>query len=58
MYRNPDDLCRILQVVERSKVTLNESLGSALVSSLAEAGRVADVKRVVEQVWCVCERGG
>ena len=37
-------------MVQRSEVTLNESLGSALVSSLAEEGRVADMRRVLQQV--------
>lgn len=50
IYRNHSDLSRVLRVVQRSKVPLNESLGSALVSGLAEAGRVTDVKSVVQQV--------
>ena len=54
--RNPDDLSRVLELVQRSKFTLDKSLGSALVSSLAEEGRIANVREVVEQVewvWLV-----
>ena len=40
----------MMQVVQRSEVTLNEGLGSALVSGLAEEGRVADMRRVLQQV--------
>jgi hypothetical protein len=49
-HRNPEDLSRVMQVVQRSEVTLNEGLGSALVSGLAEEGRVADMRRVLQQV--------
>lgn len=50
MGRNSEDLRRVLQVVQRSQVTLNESVGSALVSCLAEGERVADIKPVLQQV--------
>lgn len=50
LCRNSEDLSRVLQVIQRSKVTLNESVGSALVSSLAEGERVADIKPVLQQV--------
>ena len=51
-------LSRVLQVVERSEVKLTESLGSALVSGLAEVGRVADIRRVMRKVWWrVCVGG-
>jgi pentatricopeptide repeat protein len=49
-HRNPEDLSRVMQVVQRSEVTLNEGLGSALVSGLAEEGRVADMRRVLQQM--------
>ena len=48
--RNPDDLSRVLHVVQRSQLPVSESLGSALVSGLAKGGRVDDVKMVVQQV--------
>ena len=50
LLRNSDGLSRVLEVVRRSKVTLDESLGSALVSSLAEGGRVSEVREVVHQL--------
>lgn len=50
LCRNSEDLSRVLQVIQRSQVTLNESVGSALVSSLAEGERVADIKPVLQQV--------
>ena len=57
--RNSEDLSRVLQVVQRSQVTLNESVGSALVSSLAEGERVADIKPVLQQVSLISgEEGG
>ena len=37
-------------MVRRSGITLDEGLGSALVSSLAERGRVGEVREMVEQV--------
>lgn len=49
-HRNPEDLSRMLRVVHGSEVTLNESLGSALVSGLAEEGRIKDIKVVLQKV--------
>lgn len=40
----------MLRVVHGSEVTLNESLGSALVSGLAEEGRIKDIKVVLQKV--------
>jgi pentatricopeptide repeat protein len=50
LHRNRDDLSRVLEVVRRSGITLDEGLGSALVSSLAERGRVDEVREMVEQM--------
>lgn len=49
-YKNPEDLSRMLRVVHGSEVTLNESLGSALVSGLAEEGRIKDIKVVLQKM--------
>ena len=51
--RNSDDLSRVLELVQISKVSLDESLGSGLVSSLAEEGRIANIREVVQQVQWV-----
>lgn len=46
-HRTDGNLSRVLELVRRSKVILEEGLGSALVSSLAGEGRVHEVKEVV-----------
>ena len=48
--RGDGNLSRVLDLVRRSKVTLEEGLGSALVSSLAGEGRANEVKEVVGQM--------
>ena len=48
--RDSQGLSRILEVVQRSDLGLDEGLGSALVSGLAEDGRITDIRAVLQQV--------
>lgn len=47
-HKDGDILDRVLKVVQRSGITLTESLGSALVTRLAERERINDIQYVVE----------